>query len=111
MNFNSLEAMDSKSKPEKYYATPPKRIPKSPENYSQFPQAKRNSTRNKSTNSKPYLNDSDLLYRTEIARKNQKNISLNHLLNFSFPARQKALINAKKLQHSFFNKERFVNAK
>jgi hypothetical protein len=64
------------------------------------------------TQSKPTLNDSDLMYNFSSPQKNSK-VSLNHLLNFSFPERQKHnVVGKRQVQYQpMFNKERFVNAK
>lgn len=80
-----------------------------PENYEQPFSQQRNKTRQK----KPILNDDDLLYPFDnlgdITKKSQL-VNLNHLLNFSFPERQKILGPLKRSQVNTFSKERFVNS-
>jgi hypothetical protein len=70
-----------------------------------------NARNRQKTPSKPMLNAEDLNYDLSYSKKNQK-ISLNHLLNFSFPERQSAGF-SKRIggQNHSYNKERFVNAK
>jgi hypothetical protein len=79
-----------------------------PENYDQ-PFSQQRKTRQK----KPILNDNDLLYPFDnvgdITKKSQL-VNLNHLLNFSFPERQKILGPMKRSQVTTFSKERFVNS-
>jgi hypothetical protein len=63
-------------------------------------------------NNKPSLNESDLWGITGSSKKNQK-VSLNHLLNFSFPERERPG-NASFRRSSYlpyFDKEKYVNAK
>jgi hypothetical protein len=64
------------------------------------------------TSMKPILNADDVNEDYFISKRNQK-ISVNHLLNFSFPERQSVQISKKSntTYHPAFNKERFVNAK
>jgi hypothetical protein len=70
-----------------------------------------NARNRQKTPSKPMLNAEDLNYDLSFSKKNQK-ISLNHLLNFSFPERQSAIF-SKRVggPNQSYNKERFVNAK
>lgn len=75
---------------------------------------KSKNTRNRQKQ-KPSLNSSDLDYSVSVGggnmtRRNQK-VSLNHLLNFSFPERQQHSSSKKQSYQPAFNKERFVNAK
>ena len=41
----------------------------------------------------------------------RKPVSINHLLNFTFPERQPVYSNQKRIYHSNFSKEKFVHAK
>jgi hypothetical protein len=70
-------------------------------------QQPKKSTRNKQK-LKPMLND-DTSHELNISKRNQK-VSVNHLLNFSFPERQSAITFKKTSNQPTFNKERFVNA-
>ena len=70
---------------------------------------------------RPSLNSSDLIDSSSHGGggsgasgsngKKSKNLSLNHLLNFSFPERQSYSSPSKRSSQPAFNKERFVNAK
>jgi hypothetical protein len=76
------------------------------------------SSRNRQKAHRPSLNSSDLdafsmANNGNSVKKNQK-LSLNHLLNFSFPERQHHQSSSYPSKRSFqpvFNKERFVNSK